>query len=396
MTLSKILWTMGLVAAGAVGIVHAGPPASSTYVSPYSPAPAVSGPGCATPVLPGTVTPVTPSTTPPSTTPTDAGAAAGMAAAGGAASTVGTGGGEGGSGGLSSGAPNMIGDLGVRGFFLDRSVNSSLAGGGSQRQSSPLTTGGAFRISENESARPNDRFFIYYNYFSEAGGKFAVNQYDLHRTTLGVERTFLDGDASVSVRVPILYRDGGVGQTVDGLGDITLVGKYAFVADREAGTYLTAGLNVTLPTSRDLILAQSGRNLQSTLLQPWLGAVLTGERFYVQAFTSMVFPTNDIDTHFVANDIAVGWRAYQNPQGGLLTAIIPTLEAHVITPTNNRGIDSLLNGTAEVGAPDLVVITGGVHLGLGDRTFLTLALGTPVTGPQLFKYEAVVQLNFAY
>jgi hypothetical protein len=321
-----------------------------------------------------------------------------MAAAGAGASGVGTGGGEGGSGSLSSGAPNMIGDLGVRGFFLDRTVNPSLPGqpAGSQRQSSPLTTAAAFRIAENESARPNDRFYVYYNYFSEAGGKFAVNQYDLHRTTLGVEKTFLGGDASAGVRVPILYRDGGIGQTVDGMGDVTLVGKYAFLADREAGTYLTAGLNVTLATSRDLILAQSGRNLHSTLLQPWLGAVFTTERFYVQAFTSMVFPTNSIDTRFVANDVAVGWRAYQNPQGGLLTAIIPTLEAHVINPINNRGIANLLNGGSEVGAPDLVVITGGVHLGLGDRTFLTLAVGTPVTGPQLFKYEGVVQLNFAF
>ena len=103
----------------------------------------------------------------------------------------------------------------------------------------------------------------------------------------------------------------------------------------------------------------------------------------------------NIDTTFVSSDIGVGYKLYQNPGAGL-SAIIPTVEAHMINPLNNRSIANVLNGLAPVGFTDQVVITAGVHLGLYDRTYLTLAYGQAVTGSNLFNYEATVQLNVGF
>src|SRR5262249_29857955 len=61
-----------------------------------------------------------------------------------------------------------------------------------------LLTRGAFKIADNESPRPQDRVFVNYNYFDRILG----TSVDLNRETLGFEKTFLDGNASVGMRVP--------------------------------------------------------------------------------------------------------------------------------------------------------------------------------------------------
>lgn len=45
---------------------------------------------------------------------------------------------------------------------------------------------------------------------------------------------------------------------------------------------------------------------------------------------------------------------------------------------------------------DSVDLTAGVHLELGERTWLSLAAATPVTGPRLFDAEALVRLNWRF
>src|SRR5262249_32651750 len=87
---------------------------------------------------------------------------------------------------------------------------------------------GAFKISENESPRPDDRAFVYYNYYRnvrlpiENGGVFpitlgsftgsgqlAASHLDINREVIGFEKTFLGGDASIGLRLPILQTTGG-------------------------------------------------------------------------------------------------------------------------------------------------------------------------------------------
>ncbi|MGL4552448.1 MAG: hypothetical protein ACRC33_14815, partial [Gemmataceae bacterium] len=299
--------------------------------------------------------------------------------------TVGGGGGEGGSGAIQSGAPNMIGDLGASRFF-----GRQISGVG----------GGGFRVAENESPRPQDRVFLTYNYFDQVGGKFATgpgfeSRFNLHRGVVGFEKTVLEGNASVGLRVPVLYIDSNQGQSVTGVGNVSLVTKYAFLNDTETGSVVSGGLIVSSPSLSDKVAI--GVDAESWLLQPYLGAILVSDRFFVQGFTAITVPTADKDTTFLGNDVGVGYRIYENYGGeSLLTSITPTVELHLITPLNNRGLAPLLRGERDNGQPDMLSLTGGFHFGLGERTFLTIAGNVPLTGPNLYNFEGVLQLNVGF
>jgi hypothetical protein len=245
---------------------------------------------------------------------------------------------------------------------------------------------GAFKISENESPRPQDRVFINFNYFNNLS-TFGGPSPDLYRETFGFEKTFLDGNASFGVRVPVLQKDGSAGGLgIDGFGDVSFLGKFAFLNDRQTGDVLSGGLVVTAPTGRDPF---PGFSLHSTLIQPWVGFIFNDESFYVHGFSAVVVPTDTRDVTFMTNDIGVGYRAY-TASGQTISALIPTLEAHVTTPFNHRNSDALVR------VPDQVTFTGGLHVGICCRAFLTLGCAVPVTGPKPFDVEGIAQFNLSF
>jgi hypothetical protein len=314
--------------------------------------------------------------------------------------------GEAGSGGLASAAPGMIGDLGTLGAIALPGATPTARAPLPKAPAPPppaparnpsgalaaLAAHGAFKISENESPRPQDRVFLTYNYFNSVNN-FGAPSFDLHREVIGFERTFLGGDASFGVRLPFLEKDGpGSGVSVDGFGDLSLVFKYAAVNDPQTGNVLSCGLVVTLPTGRDIRLAD-GSNIQSVLLQPWLGGILNAGAFYVLGFSSAVIPTETRDASFVSNDLGVGYRLYQCCGDQLITQVIPTVEAHLVDPINHAGLN---NPGALLGFTDQVSITAGTHFGLWNRAFLTLAGVVPVSGPRPFAGEFVAQLNWRF
>ena len=57
---------------------------------------------------------------------------------------------------------------------------------GTPRLQPLATTYSAFKVAENESPLPTDRLFVTYNFYSRVLGT-----QDIHRETLGVEKTFL-------------------------------------------------------------------------------------------------------------------------------------------------------------------------------------------------------------
>jgi hypothetical protein len=388
-------------------------PASS---STYPPAPVSAGPyapgSCPTPVYPPTtvspgVAPGAPTTTPPGAAPGAAapGAAAPGAAAPGAAApgaapeatapttsaftgaeAVGGGAPAAGASAAGSAAPTMIGDLQGGGTMR---ITVRLPNGSTTTARVPLATRGAFKISENESPRPMDRVFINYNYFNNLS-TFGGPSFDLHRETFGFEKTFLDGNASFGVRLPVLLKSGtsdGVG--VDGFGDTSFIGKYAFINNLQTGNVLSGGLVVTAPTGRD-VLVSPGSNLHSTLLQPYMGFIYNQNRLYALGFSSIVAPTDGRDVTFMSNDLGLGYRAYQACDNQAITALTPTIEAHLTTPLNHRSADSVIF------VPDQLTLTGGVHIGLWNRTYLTLGMAVPVTGPRPYDFEVLGQLNVRF
>jgi hypothetical protein len=96
-----------------------------------------------------------------------------------------------------------------------------------------------FRIAEDESPRPEDRVYFGFNYFDLVGEAinrrlFApVSDLRVYRETFGAEKTFLGGDASVGLGLPLntLTADSEIpglnGSNTD-VGDLTVILKYAF------------------------------------------------------------------------------------------------------------------------------------------------------------------------
>lgn len=319
---------------------------------------------------------------------------------------------------------------------------------------------GPFKIAENEAVQPQDRIYVTYNYYHQvpnqllaAGGLLnvlpnplvqgqrgpyvlrstldqtlgggntpgqpstlttpAVSATNLSRETFGFEKTFLGGNASVGMRVPLFQTDVSAstpfdpnrlqsfstfpttGDTVatnstlgpSRFGDLTMIFKYAFINDPNGDLTASGGMVVTAPTGGGIVLADGSR-LYSTMLQPWVGAYRAWDRFFVHGFTSLAFPTDDRDLTLSFTDFGAGYFAYQNPDGWL-SSVTPTIECHVNVPfQNNRG--------SGISSPDVVALTGGLILGLGRSTSLTIAAATPVTGPRPNQLEAAIQLNWGF
>ncbi|MCI0377111.1 MAG: hypothetical protein L0215_05875, partial [Gemmataceae bacterium] len=249
--------------------------------------------------------------------------------------------------------------------------------------------GSGLKVADNESPRPTDRFFFTYNYFHNLNGgggsapgstsTFVIpppvgqipttativttvpsalvpgRAVNVHREMFGFEKTFLGGAGSIGLRLPFFQTDGGDGSFgADDFGDMTFIAKIALFDDVATGSVLSTGLAVTVPTG-PAINTIAG-DINSTLLQPFIGYIVTAGNFYFQGIHSIVYPTTNNDAKLFFNDFGAG---YVIPTGGLFAYVAPNLEAHIATPLNFR------DGNDPVFVNDTVTLTGGVHLGLG-------------------------------
>ena len=278
-----------------------------------------------------------------------------------------------------------------------------------------LDSGGAFKIGENENVHPEDRAYLTYNHFDgiQNCGKFTLPQTQIEQTTLngqpatistfipgmqhptsslnrevfGIEKLILDRQTSIGLRVPLLQMHGDGDFNPDSIGDLSIILKHAFYSTND-GTVISGGLVVTVPTGQT-IETFAGK-IHPTILQPFVGYCLFLDRFYLQGFSSIAVPTDIRDVTVMFNDVAVGYQIYNGNPEQLVSSVTPTLEAHLTTPLSHQ------RGTDPITAPNLLALTGGVHLGIFQRSTLTLAVSTPVTAPRPFNIEAIAQFNYNY
>lgn len=259
----------------------------------------------------------------------------------------------------------------------------------------PQVGRGDIKIEENESPRPVDRVYVTYNYFNDVTHAFpGVPASDLHRETYGFELTFLDGNASVGLRMNSLQTTGDSTFAGGDFGDLTAIFKYALINDRATGNVLSVGLAVTAPTGPDAILLDGSR-INPTYLQPFAGFIYNWDQFYTQNFTSVIVPTDSRDVLLGTSSLGVGYWLYRaTDPTALVTYVTPVVEGHVTVPFNHRGLD---NSTAAiVGFPDTLVLTNGLHVGLGAHSNLALGVAVPLTGPKIFNVEGIAQLNWRF
>ncbi|MCI0465274.1 MAG: hypothetical protein L0Z62_50775 [Gemmataceae bacterium] len=287
--------------------------------------------------------------------------------------------------------PAMFGDLpgGPNMNILVRLPN-----GATVAATAPVIGRGAFKIAENESPRPTDRIFYFYNYYDSVNtstAAFANAPFNLNRHTIGFEKTFFDGDASLGMRMPFLQLTGNtLGLDDNQIGDLSIIFKWAFLNNRDTGNVMSAGMVLTVPTG-DPFITIAGEELQSTLLQPYFGYIYNAGNFYVQGFTSLVIPTQRIDVTLMLNDIGFGYRMLTDDPDAFFRGVVPTIEAHLITPLSHRSSSDPFH------VSDYLSLTGGVNLVFGRAgSTLGLAMGVPVTGPRPYDVEAIGSLNIRF
>lgn len=263
--------------------------------------------------------------------------------------------------GLAS-VPFMLGDTGAGTCFALRGIITADI-------SHPSLTCSRLNVSENNTALPVDRFYYSYRHFENSNGVRAFQYsetFNLDVHTLGTERTFWDGMASIEVRAPIEHRlrsdilsvispQDGIVDVVTGsqdyevgMGNLVFITKMLMI-ERERFA-LSGGLGVTLPTARDvdydigvrdtiifpIAPGVTGETLsafentyenKTVYLSPflaWLYAPTT--RWYHQGFLQVEVAANPSTlrtdgggvTDFYFNGAPIGSVVYQTP-GGLPT-----------------------------------------------------------------------------
>ena len=348
----------------------------------------------------------------PQSAQSEAGSAAGMGAgggAGGAPGEPGTAYGASGLGGSAGGVgntapPAVIGDM----LPLRVSPHSEVPTPGSSPPAAITVNAAlcAFKVAENQSPRPIDRVFGSFNYYDSVNRSYdarvnaQVGNVEAYRQLYGFEKTFLGGQASLGMRQTInsINVDTQSPNTPGGMftasGTTSVFGKYVVLASRDYSNLLSVGIDVTLPTGPKTFGGYPNAiGFRDTQIQPFVGYILSRNRWYLQGFSSVSAATDPNDVTFFFNDVALGYYAYRAQDASrFLSAVVPTFETHVNTPLNHQGF----HFSDPASQPYVVDLTFGTTFVLRQRSFLTFAYVTPVTGPKPFEGELAVLFNYRF
>ncbi len=283
---------------------------------------------------------------------------------------------------------------------------------------------GRQKAANNNSPLPRDRVFLNYDY--AANTSLQDGGADVHRLTPGLERTFLGGKMSWSVRVPMaLTLDSNApltGQAGDGhakLGNVALGLKGVLFSSRE---YLVSGgMMLTVPTASDLQFFNANRRElirvqnQSVHIMPYLAGLWSDGGFFAQGFLQWDFDANGNpvqidngtrlasagtfqDANFVYLDAGVGYWIFKNRTEGCISGIAPTMELHYNRCMNNS--DAVLSASglrfgSQLNHIGLMNVLFGATVQMGPGNTLSLGYAAPLGGgnDEQFDGQLVVQLN---
>ena len=285
---------------------------------------------------------------------------------------------------------------------------------------------GLFSAASAENVIPVDRVFFDYGYFNafrvpnSAGTTPAIGGFNLNSFYIGVEKTLLDGRSSVFIKLPFLEAtDNSTGYPIDGVGDLGLGAKFLFLTDYETGTGVSGGLSVYVPTTRDEDFRTTNNLSTGTtttritnpiFLQPWIGGIYVGDRFFVQEYLGVIIPTDhDLAATSINNDVTLGYTLYRTSSGQFLSSVTPLLDIQTFIPVSRAGAPNIPAGTvpgvtdlgpgglsAQYGFSYELSMCPGIQLGLGSRTLLSTNLIVPVLGPRTFNVGASIGLSWLF
>ena len=325
-------------------------------------------------------------------------------------------------------APKMLGDFFGQSFsnlavdFENNDIsNFSLPAGG------PIDLTGRLRVSDNNSALPQDRIYLDYNYFKNTA--LLPESVDVSRFAPGFEKTFADGLGSVEIRMPMaetLNSNFEASLPADTshyeFGNLGLITKLVLISDED--WVIAAGLGISVPTGDDLRISLFG--VEDTLkiendsvhLLPYLALAYSPENRsdFAHAFLTFDFDTNGNavfgdqgaglesigtwnDQSLVTLNLAYGSWLYENRScRHRLQGIAWSTELHYTATISDP--DVLSSGIYALGDPaselSLLNATIGGHVQLGKTTF-SAGFVTPLTSSdRVFDGELRLFVNRAF
>jgi hypothetical protein len=294
-----------------------------------------------------------------------------------------------------------------------------------------LILSGLLTAANAESALPQNRVFFQYSYYDQfqvvtttpttvfgpppdrfPSQTFTSSQqagFNLNRFDVGFEKTICGGEGSIYGRVPILYAEDNVTTAdINGVGDISVGIKYILLQNNCNGDTLTAGVTLAAPTAEPgtLVYSQSysfannpnGQpqppvtgTINPVFLQPWVGGVVTRDRWTFQEFFGVLLPLDDRFVSSINNDFTVGYNWWQSDcEEDRITSITPTFGVQVLAPLGNGG------SPTPVSYPTQIFLTEGCQFGIGKRISLFGGIVEPISNNPGFHIGATGGVNLAF
>jgi hypothetical protein len=325
-------------------------------------------------------------------------------------------------------APGTLGDFfgGTGQIVLDPAYQSQYGGDG---VISPPIAGGdrRFKIADNNSPMPRDRFFFNYHHFENALSGPNDQTPSLDRFVFGAEKTFFCEQTSLELRVPFARGLDAAQVSNDTLvgtefGDIGLAAKG--ILYRDCRNVLSVGLGMTLPTAQDASVTHFGNRVlvidnSAVHLQPFIGYLRTPTpRLFTQLFAQLDFDANgnrildgggQVDGRFQDQNLfyldwSTGYWLHQDSCARFLQGIAGMVELHYTTTLNDADavtvtspitffrVDEITNPFNRM---DVLNLTGGLHLQIGQCSTLRVGAVVPLKDEEekLFDAEMFVQFN---
>ncbi|MCE9567698.1 MAG: hypothetical protein K8U57_37330 [Planctomycetes bacterium] len=245
-------------------------------------------------------------------------------------------------------------------------------------------------ITDNDSPRPSNRVYFGYSYYDGLGAAQNPGFGDVtqNRQIFGIEQTLFNGNTSIGLRMPYVQVAGPFGSGGNAAGDLSILGKWALINNRDTGDILSIGMVLTTPTGGQAGVFPDGSPIpHSVLFQPWLGAVHTMGRGYIQGITNVVIPSDSRDVLLFGHSFALGYQLIQG--SGVVPTVTPTFETHIRLPLNDRNPNGLIY------LQDQVNLTGGAHF-RWNRFTMSGAACIPVVGPRPWNIEALANVNYRF
>jgi hypothetical protein len=344
--------------------------------------------------------------------------------------------------------PNMFGDLaGATSILRVIEINSPTGAPtvSNGTVSLPAAGGGSRigKIAENDSPIPQDRIFFSYNHFHNVfelsetpvvpPGPTFIRQQPLDRYTIGLEKTFWGGDASVELRMPLIgtFDTQSPSFGIDGgnVGNLTVVLKSLLFMDDT--TAVGVGMAIETPTGSDLVTRLGPTRIrfenEATHLLPYIGFVWSpgdprwgwGSGLFLSGFgqvdinassnTINVVGPNGLPAGSVGRltdqnlgflDIAAGYWLFRDSYAPRLTGVAAITELHYTTTLQDvdrtsgtaNGTAFALNSTGN--RFDVLNGTVGLQVLMFDASSLRVAGVFPLGNEDRRLFDSEVQVQF--